>query len=191
MSTKFWGDTLEDGSDIALGIDQSLTGFSMTAIDMTDPNKYITWVYKSPLKGVDRLADIRRWMRDILGQLTVTRKCYVRNVAMEGTVVASHSASILGELSAVVRLVLFDFFSDLDCKYPAKIPPMSLKRYVTGKGNSKKQEMLLYVYKKWGITFEDDNAADSYSLSRLASGRADTDIEKSIVEKMQDSLYRD
>jgi hypothetical protein len=37
---------------------------------------------------------------------------------------------------------------------------MTLKKYATGKGTAKKQEMLLQIYKRWGVEFNDDNAAD-------------------------------
>jgi crossover junction endodeoxyribonuclease RuvC len=47
------------------------------------------------------------------------------------------------------------------------IPPTVLKKFVTGKGNCKKELILLYVFKKWGITIEDNNIADAYSLSKL------------------------
>jgi len=49
-----------------------------------------------------------------------------------------------------------------------KIPPGTLKKFITGKGNAKKNLMLLKVYKKFGIEFMDDNIADAYSLARLA-----------------------
>lgn len=48
----------------------------------------------------------------------------------------------------------------------AVTPPTTLKKFVTGKGNCKKNLMLLSVYKKWGQSFTDDNLADSYSLAR-------------------------
>jgi crossover junction endodeoxyribonuclease RuvC len=48
------------------------------------------------------------------------------------------------------------------------IPPTTLKKYITGKGNCKKNLMLLKVYKKFGIEFDDDNIADAYSLARMA-----------------------
>jgi crossover junction endodeoxyribonuclease RuvC len=66
-----------------------------------------------------------------------------------------------------------------------------LKKYATGKGTSKKQEMLLQMYKRWGVEFNDDNAADSYALARLASGNALGAIEAEIIEKLKDVKYRD
>lgn len=192
MSEKTFDGGLQSGQDIALGIDQSLTGFALTAISCSDPSQQITWVYKSEYKGVERLADIRGWLQRKIYYLTVEQRCEITNVAMEGTVVASHAASALGELSAVVRLTFFDMFIEMNARYPLKVPPMTLKKYTTGKGNAKKNEMLLHVFKRWGMDFNgDDNAADSYSLSRLASGRADTQSDKAIIDKMSDAIYRD
>ncbi len=48
------------------------------------------------------------------------------------------------------------------------IAPGTLKKFVTGKGNAKKDLMLLKVYKKWGVEFEIDDLADAYGLARMA-----------------------
>ena len=114
----------------------------------------------------------------------------ILDVAMEGTVLQSQAALVLGELSACVRLAIYDFFEDAR-KYPLKVPPMTLKKYAAGKGNAKKQEMLLQIYKRWGIEFNDDNAADSYALARLTSGNFITKMEEDIVAQMKDAKYRD
>ena len=68
---------------------------------------------------------------------------------------------------------------------------MTLKKYAAGKGNAKKQEMLLQMYKRWGVEFNDDNAADSYGLARLVAGSVDGAVEAAIVEQMRDAKYRD
>jgi crossover junction endodeoxyribonuclease RuvC len=68
---------------------------------------------------------------------------------------------------------------------------MTLKKYATGKGTAKKQEMLLQMYKRWGVEFNDDNAADAYALARLASGSAIDAIERETQEKIKDPKYRD
>jgi crossover junction endodeoxyribonuclease RuvC len=48
------------------------------------------------------------------------------------------------------------------------IAPGTLKKFVTGKGNSKKDLMLLKTYKKWGVEFTDNNLCDAYGLARMA-----------------------
>ena len=68
---------------------------------------------------------------------------------------------------------------------------MTLKKYATGKGTAKKQEMLLQIYKRWGVEFNDDNAADAYALARLAGGHAIDKIEQEVLDKMNDIKYRD
>lgn len=189
MPTKLINETLPKNKVVAVGIDQSLTGFALTAISVKEPTQYITWVYKSPYFGIERLVDIRQWLIDHFEYLHEQGN-EIDDVAMEGTVLASHAALVLGELSATVRLAIYDYF-DNETRFPLKVPPMTLKKYAAGKGNAKKQEMLLQIYKRWGIEFNDDNAADSYALARLVAGFADGVIETAVIEQMKDAKYRD
>jgi len=46
--------------------------------------------------------------------------------------------------------------------------PTTLKKFITGKGNAKKELMLLKVYKKWGKEFDNNNICDAYSLAEYA-----------------------
>jgi crossover junction endodeoxyribonuclease RuvC len=68
---------------------------------------------------------------------------------------------------------------------------MTLKKYAAGKGTAKKQEMLMQIYKRFGVEFNDDNAADSYALARLAAGIHLNAVDKEIVDKIKDPQYRD
>ena len=189
MTTKTIEGGLTVAGKIAIGIDQSLTGFSLTALSIDDPSKHLTWVYKSPLFGIERLADIREWLLEHFIWLE-KHEFEIVDLAMEGTVLSSHAALVLGELSATVRLAIYDYFDDYR-RFPLKVPPMTLKKYAAGKGNAKKQEMLLQIYKRWGVEFSDDNAADSYALARLVSDNTNGAIEKSVVEQMKGPKYRD
>jgi Holliday junction resolvasome RuvABC endonuclease subunit len=187
---KHFGTGLQNAKDIAIGIDQSLTGFAFSAVSVNDPNLHETWVYKSPYNGVQRLYDISSWMR---GKFMVLAGHRVVDIAMEGTVLASHSALVLGELSATVKLTLWVMFSEREpmIARPLQIPPMTLKKYATGKGTSKKQEMLMQMYKRWQVEFNDDNAADAYALARLAGKVSIDATERAVVEQILDIKYRD
>lgn len=46
------------------------------------------------------------------------------------------------------------------------VPPQALKKFVTGKGNSKKDQMKLAVYKKWGVEFPTTDETDAYALAQ-------------------------
>lgn len=69
----------------------------------------------------------------------------------------------MGALHFLLRLYLYkrDVFFKV-------IAPGTLKKFVTGKGNAKKDLMLLKVYKRWGVEFEIDDLADAYGLARMA-----------------------
>jgi len=192
MPTKLIDGGLGKTGDVVIGIDQSLTGFALTVLSMADPSKHLTWVYKSPYFGIERLADIRQWLLDTLDYIEMEIEMNIVDIAMEGTVLQSHAALLLGELSATVRLAIYDTFDEGDYRrYPLKVPPMTLKKYAAGKGNAKKQEMLLQIYKRWGMEFNDDNAADSYALARLVGKFSIDAVEKAVAEQMLDPKYRD
>ncbi len=164
---------------VHVGIDQSYSGFAITLLNNTG---YSTTVYKSPLRGVDRLVDIKHHMSNVLQFKSIN------DVAIEGYAFGSQMANMLGELGGLVKVTLHE----LGPYYPLIVPPTSLKKYVTGKGQGiSKSQILLHVYKKWGIDINDDNAADSYALAHLVSGRHSLAYEKEIYAKLQDPKFRE
>jgi crossover junction endodeoxyribonuclease RuvC len=167
---------------VVLGIDPSLTGFAVSVVSVSNPKDQATYVYTSPRRGVQRLVDIKNTMDWLIKELTIV------DVAIEGTVVRSPSASVLGELSGVIKAYLYEEYT----LFPLQVPPMSLKKFVTGKGNGvQKNQILLNVYKKWGIEFTDDNAADAYSLAMLVRGGHTLAYEKEVYAKLDTGKFRD
>ena len=51
-------------------------------------------------------------------------------------------------------------------KAVVEVPPSTLKKFVTGKGNAKKDQMMLAIYKRWGTEFDNNDAADAYALAQ-------------------------
>lgn len=191
MPEKVFDGGLLSGSPVAIGIDQSLTGFALTALNVHKPEAYETWVYRSPYQGTERLADIREWVISKL-KFIEQQNCPITEVSMEDAVLASFAALKLGELAGLVKMTIWDYFPTKDyLRRPLLIPPLTLKKYAAGKGNAKKQEMLLQMFKRWGVEFNDDNAADSYALARLAAGIHTNAVEKAIVEQIKDPKYKD
>jgi len=162
---------------VYVGIDQSYSGFAMTAIN--DKDLYYTEVHKLEGNGVERLSNAQ----DLV--INFVNKFKVKAIAMEGYAFGSQMANMLGELGGVVKLTLFTHYDEPNCAHPFVVPPTSLKKYITGKGTGvKKNQVLLSVYKKWDVEFTDDNAADSYGLARLVRNKHDFEYEKEVYDKL-------
>lgn len=179
------------GQPIVLGIDQSYSGFAITAMAATGEASYHSWVFKADGTGIDRLMSIRDFLEGTIFDLLTAGYTFDAS-AMEGYAYGAQMAHMAGELGAVVKSALHRSFNTEAAKYPLIVPPANLKKYVTGKGTGvQKNQMLLAIYKKWGVEFTDDNAADSYALARLVSGRAETAYEVETISKMQDPKFRE
>lgn len=178
-----------DVENVAIGIDQSYSGFGFTILDVDDPDEYSTIVFKAEQMHVDRLI----WVREKLKKLLVLSGGFKSvTVAMEGYAFGTTMAHMLGELGAVVKLTCYEELDKFEGKYPYIIPPTTLKKYVTGKGTGvQKNQVLLAVYKKWGVEFTDDNAADSYALAMLAAGKGDLAYELEILQKIKGPTFRE
>jgi len=158
-----------------VGIDQSYSGFGITflkadgthetLVKKFDPSKY------GP--GPSRLQVIADWLGRVLAEHDVLSDVLdsdIEHVCMEGYASgAKFGREKAGELGGLVKLSLFNYdFLLEETKYPTIVTPTGLKKFITGSGGAKKNEILLGVYRRWGIEFHDDNAADSYGLARVA-----------------------
>lgn len=177
MSKKIFGVPNLTGA-VAIGIDQSYTGFGITALDKKD--HFYTEVYKSEETGVKRLYDIRNYVEEFLMTFNVER------IAMEGYAFGSQTANMAGELGGILKLLMYDLYPANDlARYPLIVPPTSLKKYITGKGQGiNKNQILLAVYKHYEVEFTDDNAADSYILAKMARGEIKYAYQKEVLEKL-------
>jgi crossover junction endodeoxyribonuclease RuvC len=69
-----------------------------------------------------------------------------------------------------------------------EVPPTSVKKFATGKGNTKKDEMVLPIYRKWGFEHTSDNVRDAFVLAQMAKGIYDssdlTEYQKEALKKV-------
>lgn len=63
----------------------------------------------------------------------------------------------------VIRILL----KEREIQYKV-IEPTVLKKFITGKGQCKKDLILLKVFKRWNVEFEISDLADAYGLARMA-----------------------
>jgi len=184
MKQRVFGDGVSKGVSIYLGIDQSYSGFGMCFLGSDGSFKATVTSFSNT--GVDRLIDVQSHVIKSIEEETGGRA--LSDAAMEGYAYGSQMANMAGELGATVKLTLYTNYSI----YPLIVPPTSLKKYVTGKGNNvKKSQVMLAVYKKWGVELLDDNAADAYALAKMAEGNAKTDYEKDVLLKLQEPKHRE
>jgi len=145
------------------GIDPSLTG---TGIVVLNENLEIAEQKLITTKSSD---EIENRLESIVSQIiSILEKYTPINVNIEGLSFGSRGQSML-ELAGLHYLIRISLKGR--CINYEMVPPTVIKKFVTGKGNCKKNLMLLNVYKKYGISFEDDNLCDAYCLSRICFER--------------------
>ncbi|WP_020142266.1 hypothetical protein [Terracoccus sp. 273MFTsu3.1] len=145
-----------------LGIDQSYGGFATTFFDSeTGTHDTLVRSFEAGryISQGSRLAAVETHVADLLSDRAPM--C----TAMEGYSMGSKfGREKLGELGGVTKATLHKHG-----RLPYIVQPSTLKKFVLGAGAGKtKNLMLLGVFKKWDAEFNDDNAADSYALARLA-----------------------
>lgn len=83
----------------------------------------------------------------------------------------------------IVRLMLFN-----ENKQYIDVPPTVLKKFISGRGNAKKEDLILPLYKKWGYEHKSDNVRDAYGLARIAYSTDHIDdlnlMEKGIINDL-------
>lgn len=109
-----------------------------------------------------------RFHRYVIALMELVKTYEVDLVMIEGYAFAGKFINYVQyELGSVIRMALWERGYSF-----VEVPPTSLKKFVTGKGNAKKDLMLLNVYKRWEFDTDDDNEADAYGLAQF--GRAMT-----------------
>ena len=150
----------ENTEPIFVGIDHSFTGTGVILLDKNGEILEQKLIKSNPKQTIEeRLI----YLRDQLSFVPVIVN--LKTVYLEGPSFASNGQFVLqmGALHFMIRLLLFEHGVDYKI-----IAPGALKKFITGKGNAKKNLMLLKIFKKWNVEFDDDNLGDAYSLARFA-----------------------
>jgi len=132
------------------GIDLSLTA---TGIARTDG--HTERVTCGDLRGTDRLA----W---ICSAITGHTTQGVDLVVVEGPSYGSMSGAGHHEAAGLWWLVAYTL-DGRDVPY-AVVPPSTLKKYATGRGNATKPDMRMALFQRTGLDLRDDNQVDGWWL---------------------------
>ena len=139
-----------------IGIDASLTGTGVAVLD----GSLRTETIQSKQTGPARLIEIRDRIRELVDGAVL--------VAIEGYSFSSHSntAYQLGELGGVLRVML----AEAGVRW-IEVAPAQLKKFAAGRGNAKKEELAVAIYKRWGREFWTNDEADAFVLVVSDDGR--------------------
>jgi Holliday junction resolvasome RuvABC endonuclease subunit len=156
----------------ALGLDLSLTSTG-TAINGATGRVH----FKE--RGYERLALIRD---AILGIVLVHQPAIV--VAEGYSFGSPQQAHYIGELGGVVRLALWEHGIPF-----AVVPPTCLKKFATGKGNAKKDEVLAAAIRTFGFAGCQNDEADAWILREMGLAymglRPTTKARQEVLDKVE------
>jgi crossover junction endodeoxyribonuclease RuvC len=158
---------------MVLGIDLSLTGTGVVCLENGQIISQL--LIKSTPNEKTTVAEMNR-IKDILDKIESSISSNIfEAVAVEGVSFASKRTVSLSQLSGLNYLVRYNFIFDKwknnlkDINKLLIVPPTVLKKFITGKGNSKKDVMLLETYKRYEMSFDNDNLCDAFGLAQIAS----------------------
>lgn len=160
---------------IVLGLDLSLRASGYVKLEN---NKIIEQkLIKS--KPVDKfpIDELKRLM-------TIRDKVNMENAdiaIIEGIAFGIRKTTSLSQLSALNYMIR-------EKCYINNIPfvivaPTTLKKFITGKGNMKKDVILLEIFKRYDVEFYDDNLGDAYGLARIGELLLNEEIDVPIYQQ--------
>lgn len=168
-----------------IGLDLSLTNTGVAIIE--DGKLVHSCLIKSKPQGdrhIDELKRILGIVNSIVELMVKPDLVVIENLAFmaQGT-----SLTQLAGLSYIVRSVVMD----MGAKF-VLVAPSTLKKFITGKGNGDKNLVLMEVYKRWDVSFTNDNEADSFGLAQigvelLASNEL-PQFQKEVIELLKKQL---
>lgn len=159
---------------ISLGIDLSLTG---TGIVKLKDGKMINQYLIKTKPTYDNVSELKRLMkiRDDIDMSSVDI------AVIEGLAFAVRNSTALVQLSGLNYLVRERLYEE---KIPfVLVAPTSLKKFATNKGNCQKDEVMLACYKRWHVTFKDNNISDAYILARIGEALLNDEVKLTSIQE--------
>lgn len=151
---------------IVVGLDLSLCKTGINIIQDDGKILYSNLVKSKPGgdKPIDEVRRIVKIAEDIVQKIDEVLEGKSPDIIMiEGMAfMAKNTTSLLqiAGLSYLIRILLDEF----KWKF-CLVSPLTLKKFITGKGKGDKNLIMMQVYKDYGFESLDDNICDSYVLS--------------------------
>ncbi len=163
-----------------LGLDLSLNSTGVAEISETHLEHY-RWRPPEDMRGAERLA----WYDKKITMLL--HGCSYTAVVIEGYAYGrSNRAHQAGELGGVIRLALWR-------NRPGAVyvvAPSTHKKFVTGHGGSPKALIPLHLFKRWGLTVEQEDEADAVGLALMGVYRHSRGLEEGLINPQREALAK-
>lgn len=146
-----------------IGIDQSITQTAITILHT--PANFNTYTFEG--KGKTTKEKLKHIYLEVAEFLLLESKKYGQRIDRcfieGGSFNSGGQLFTLGQLSGLILSTL------IMCRIPYKeVPPSSLKKFISGKGDANKESVMKSIMRKYGVKFTNDNKADSYVLALMA-----------------------
>lgn len=163
---------------LIIGIDPSLCESGVVGI--RSGKVVFSHLIKSKKTGDTPLLELQR-LRDIVAEVKFLLDKYKpAAVVMEGIAFMARNTTSLAQLCGLnymIRDVCYD-------GYPTYIvTPTGLKKFITGKGNCAKELMLLETYKRYNVSFSNNNSCDAYGLARVGEAIIIKDLKLTVPQE--------
>lgn len=162
-----------------LGLDLSLTSTGVVVLGSAGGEVVgvqDSVAIKSKLRGGARLEEIRE---QVMAEVDLFKP---ELVVIEGYAFGRpNQMAALGELSGVIKHALY-----LDGWPFIIVPPTRAKKFACGKGNAKKDQIRLDVFKRWSFEAKTNDEVDAYVLARI--GLAYLGCDKDLIKPQQEVI---
>lgn len=157
---------------IFIGIDPSLTNTGVIAINEKGDLMASVSITSKPVgkKPIDELVRIKNIVNKIEDFISGYKE--VSMVVIEGIAMMARNSTALVQLSGL-NYMIRDMLLKRGVSFSI-VTPTQLKKFITGKGNSQKNIIMLEVYKQYGFSFTDDNICDAFVLAKIGFHIVDT-----------------
>jgi len=150
-----------------LGLDLSLTGTGVCLIEGTTP--VLVTIRSKPPKDKTPLTEVKR-IQGIVEEIEyfISNKGPIDIVVIEGMAFMARNTTSLVQLAGLSYMVR-SLLANYNIKFLI-VAPTSLKKFITGKGNTPKDVIMLEIFKRYDVSILDNNQADAYGLAQIGLG---------------------
>jgi len=144
----------------------------ITDLNFSKCNKYDKDLHKAE-KHVEKLKQIKEMLDEFVKKYPPTETIYMEGIFVQRTFLNS------SEVLLKFHGFLIMYFIEHEFKY---LPPKTIKKEITGKGNATKEEVREVLEEKYQIKFKNYDESDSFAIFEYWMKTYDEMIDGKIIE---------